>query len=382
MSVLVAKITPSSVRKLRSLLFVSESTAILAASQKEARELNFSRGTSLSVRVARRKCSSYHGETLLFRYLAARWKHRGSLDKRYLRMGLGLERRAQALSMYWSDHFSRSRAAQSRWARDCEGRLLTVLGAGPLFDFNTPVLCSHFRSFRMVDANPLLTQYWGRLGVPVEPVLTDITGCVEDWLSAVRTSRGDWRQIMSLIHDLPLKPVQAYSAKTDALLSLNILSQLEVGWQEAIEPVLIEKFGRNFVREHEQEWLEAIRRCSQTLAEQHLAAMERSYARDVLLITDVEYIEYTGRRYRRNRWEAPPVTWSADGWTAGQGIQYEAIPALEGVELTTEMFSRWMPSYTLLWQDNWVWHIAPYGTEPAPHGKLHRVCAFALRLIP
>ena len=215
-----------------------------------------------------------------------------------------------------------------------------------------------------------------RLHLPVEPVITDVTGCIEDWLRQVRLSSGDWQQTMSLIRNLPA--AAAYSAPTDALLSLNILSQLEVGWQEAIEPLLSRRFGRTFVRTHEQDWLQAIRPTSQLLAEQHLSAIEHSRARSVLLITDADYVEYTGRKYRRDRWEPPPLAWSADGWKAEDGIQYEVLPSLEGIALNPQTFHEWMPSYALSWQDCWLWHIAPYGTEPTPQGKLHRVCAFAL----
>ncbi len=316
---------------------------------------------------------------MLFRYLAARWKHPGSAAKQYIRSGLALEMRARAQALFWSDHFSRSRAAQARWAQQCRGGVLTVLGAGPLLDLNLAALSPRFQSFRFVDANPLLVSGWGRVNKPVEPVITDITHCLADWCTRIQRFRGSWEQTLTMIRDLAEVPVPAYSVSSDALLSLNIMSQLEIGWQEAVEPLLRKRFGRAFVLAHEQDWLNAIRPGSQVLIEQHLAALAASQAPDVLLICDLDYVEYTGRLYQRHQPAEPPLRWTGSGWEAEEGISYEVMPALEGVVLNPETFARWMPGYALTWHESWLWHIAPNGTEGIAFGKLHRVGAFALR---
>jgi hypothetical protein len=256
---------------------------------------------------------------------------------------------------------------------------LTVLGAGPLLDLNTPALAPKFQSFRLVDANPLLIDDWSRLNIPVEPIITDITNCMAPWCEAVKSFRGGWEQMLNLIRDLGNVPIPAYSATTHGLISLNILSQLEIGWQEALEPLLRKKFGTRFVLQHEQDWLNAIRPGARMLIEQHLEALQASRARDILLICDVDYVEYKGRHYARHQWAEPPLTWTQDGWLAAEGITYEVDSALEGVVLNTQTFSRLLPNYILDWHETWLWHIAPNGTEGTDHGKLHRVAAFAFR---
>ncbi len=40
--------------------------------------------------------------------------------------------------------------------------------------------------------------------------------------------------------------------------------------------------------------------------------------------------------------------------------------------------ARRLPSYRLAWQECWLWHIAPLGTETVAYGEVHRVGAFAL----
>ncbi len=288
--------------------------------------------------------------------------------------------RARALSEFWSDHQSRSRAAQARWAQTCGGRILTVLGAGPLLDLNASALSARFGLFRLVDANPMVTTRWATLNKPVEPVITDITNCLGPWSHHLRRFRGTWNETLNAIRDLAQTPAAAYSAASDGVLSLNILSQLEIGWQEAVEPVLQKRFGKKFVAAHEQEWLNAVRPGSRVLIEQHLAALETAQANNVLLICDLEYVEYRGRQYQRHQGAEPPMQWTSQGWVPDQGTTYEAIPALEGVVLDQPTFTLWMPSYQLDWHESWLWHIAPNGTEPAKYGKLHRVGAFALSL--
>lgn len=296
-----------------------------------------------------------------------------------MRAGLGLENRGRELAHFWSDHLSRSRAAQARWSTTCSGDVLTVLGAGALRDFNSNALAPRFKRFRLVDANPLVTNVWGRLNKPVEPVVTDISCCIHTWCQAIQQYQGTWEQTMGCLRELGASAVPAYAPPTDALLSLNILSQLEVAWQEMAEPILRKRFGAGVVRQRQQDWLNAIRPGSKTLVEQHLAALESSGASSVLLITDVEYLDYTGREYSSKQAEPPPVTWTQAGWKAEEGIRFEVTPALEGVELNGATLARWMPSLQLEWMDQWLWHLAPNGTESASYGKLHRVAAFALR---
>lgn len=317
--------------------------------------------------------------TLLFRYLAARWRYPGPAAKRFIQAGLGLERRSRHLSAFWNDHLSRARAAQTRWAQTSQGDLLTVLGAGPLYDFNAHALGRAYKHFRLVDANPLAPTHWTRLATPTEPVVTDISCCVEAWSNTIARAHSNWNDTLALIRQVGASAVPAYSPPTDGLISLNILSQLEVTWQDSIEAILKRRFGRAFVRKHEQAWLDAIQPGSQTVAEQHLHSLASSQAQNILLIADLEYVEYTGRKYIRTHAAPPPVRYTETGWEADDGIRCEITPALEGVELNASTFARWLPAYELEWHDHWLWHIAPNGTETERYGKLHRVGAFAFR---
>jgi hypothetical protein len=314
---------------------------------------------------------------LLLRYLAARLRHWDPAVVRYLKMGLGIEQRAHTLAPFWAEHLKRTRAAQERWAKSAKGEWLTVLGAGHLLDFDKMSLLPRFQKLRMVDADRLCQPVWNTLPKPVEAVCLDISQCLDQWIGALGRVRETWTETLRLIREH--RAPAAYGVSGEALLSLNILSQLQIVWQDGVEALLERRFGLLFVRAHEDEWLDALRPAGQTLVEQHLAAIERTGPGFVLLITDLEYLEYKGVVFETDRWAPPPVDWSAEkGWSAESGVTSEVSPALEGVELNEATFARWLPSYRMTWQECWLWHIAPLGTETVAYGEVHRVGAFAL----
>jgi hypothetical protein len=301
---------------------------------------------------------------------------------RFLKMGLGIEHRARRLAPFWAEHLSRTRAAQARWAQQASGEWLSVLGAGRLLDLNRADLPPRFKGIRLVDADPLCAAYWRDLPKLADAVCADVSGCLNEWAVALQNLRTDWTGTLSGIRGFGASAERAYSTQTDALLSLNILSQLQIVWQDAVEAFLVERFGRRIVDAREEDWLDALRPGGRMLVEQHLAAMECSNAQFVLLITDVEYLEYRGRVFRQDRWGPPPVEWTREGgWRVEDGVTCEVSPALEGVELDESGLGQWLPSYHLEWQDWWLWHIAPLGTEKQEWGKVHRVGAFALRRV-
>lgn len=312
---------------------------------------------------------------MIFRYLAARLRHLDPVVVSYLNMGLGIETRARRLAPFWAEHLQRTRSAQARWAGQAHGDWLTVLGAGRLLDFNRSVLLPRFQKVRLVDADPLCAATWKTLPKLADPVCLDISGCLNSWLGGLRQVNLPWAETLDLLQHQEA-PAAYCAAGSDAILSLNILSQLQIVWQDGVEAYLKKRFGLRFVDAHEEEWLAALRPAGQTLVERHLAALDAKF---VLLITDLDYLEYRGKRFAQDRWNPPPVEWSAGaGWKADEGIQCQVSPALEGVVLDGATFARWLPGCRLVWQDCWLWHIAPLGTETASCGKVHRVGAFAL----
>lgn len=320
---------------------------------------------------------------MLLRYLAARLIHRKSPHvQRYLRMGLGIETRSEKLREYWSPHQERTKVAQRRW--DASGGLLTVLGAGRLLDFDASAMLGRFDRFRFVDADPLCRAAWdSRITKPFEAVFTDVSGCIDEWVARIpsRVPPGaSWDETSEIIRGFCEAP-PAYDAPSDAVLSLNLLSQLPVGWQDGVESFLLGRFGKAHVERYEEEWLDAVRPGNRALAEQHLAAFERTSAKSILFITDIEYAQYSGRVYSRRHWSPEPVRWSeAEGWSADEGVTFEVTPALEDLDLDAAL-ARFAPSYRIAWRDHWMWHISPMALECRDCGTVHRVQATALERV-
>ncbi len=320
--------------------------------------------------------------TASLRYFAARLVHGDSpAIAPYLREGLGIEARARKLAVHWRPHLEASRAAQERWSTERGGRL-TVLGAGRLLDFSR-TLAGAFDRLRFVDADPLCTPFW-RSAFPDghEAVIDDVTGCLRDWTARLSGLKNrDLARTLDCVRNLRAAPFPAapgWLRDSDAVLSLNLLSQIAVGWQDRVESHLMRRFGASFVERHEDEWLDAVKPGGRSLVEAHLTLLNGSGARRLLLITDLLYLEYQGleRNYSRRRWEAPPVRWQDGQWRndSASPLECESYSALCGLDDPAAL----LPDYREMWRDQWLWHIRPQGTEPpAGTGSAHLVGAFA-----
>jgi len=320
--------------------------------------------------------------SVLIRSLAAMLRHPGRVTRRFLTMSLGIERRSRELSIHWTPHLEASKSAQARWSRDADGGCVSILGAGRLMDVNIEALALRFARLHLVDADPLAESFWKKQAQHQSSSwqLADVSGCFEAWSDAIEKTAGDWNGVLSAVRDLPMSVPQSWSCAADAIISLNLLSQIPVLWQDILEEILRRKFGREQVRRREEEWLSAIEIPARWLVEQHLAMIHRSGARRILIICDVEYAHYRGTEsFPRSAYRPAPVRW--DGiWMADSGVTVEIEPALYGIG--PDSFPKWMPSYDLEWSESWLWHIAPQGLEETGCGMVHRVGAFAFRRTP
>ena len=301
------------------------------------------------------------------RYLAACLRYRDNATiAHYLRTGLGIESRSRKLAAYWGPHQESTRAAQQRW--DARGHRLAVLGAGRLLDFDH-ASAARFAHLRLVDEDPFCAPFWK--AHPHEPMFADISGCLGGWLESLPV-HASWFETLTAIRGkvaLPLNPV--WLADCDAILSLNVLSQIPIGWQERVEAFLHKRFGEAYTKAREQEWLEAVDPGAHSLVDAHLGMLNESGAKSVLVVTDLAYVEYRGRAYSRRRWQPPPVRWSEGVWLAEEGVECQLSTALHGLDGIL------LPQYRMLWQNHWLWHIAPQGADAKDKGTVHLVGAFA-----
>jgi len=197
---------------------------------------------------------------LLLHYLIARLRYWNPAAVRYLNIGFGIESRANRLAPFWAEHMQRTRSAQARWAVTTDFRANgDGVGRGRLLDFNRTVLLPRFSNLQLVDADPLCRHVWKKLPKPVDPVCVDISGCLDEWIASLKRVHQPWAETLEVIREKSAPADAAFCVNSDALLSLNILSQLQIVWQEGVEAYLQGRFGRDFVKKHEAEWLDALR---------------------------------------------------------------------------------------------------------------------------
>lgn len=291
--------------------------------------------------------------------------------RRFARGGQNIERRYAALRPYWDPHLESSRKAQREWK--AAGRRLLVLGAGRLLDFEES-LADRFDEIFLLDADPTSAPRWRDLErrlkgrAVVDWDLREITGKYDPWRMFLETQltrlprAGRWEAALSLLERMIEVPLPRWPA-ADALLSLNTLSQLPVGWREIVEELLVRAFGKAHVRANEAAWLSALHPGGRRLVEDHLALIARSRARSALVVTDTAFHDYRGRSpYPRAEYEPAPET-----------AQASVVDALHGVDALQEMEARgWKGNRT----SEWSWHISPLGLEAPESGSFNRVAAF------
>lgn len=297
-------------------------------------------------------------------WIASRFRYR-----RFARGGHNLALRYAALTPYWEPHLEATRTAQRGW--DVSGKRLLVLGAGRLLDFSIE-LASRFQEVMLLDADPACGGKWRELGsklkgrVAVDYDLRELTVKYDPWQMhlADRLSRAAprvrWQAALGTLAHMIEVP-SPHLPHADAVLSLNVLSQLPIGWQEIVEELLTESFGKKFVKEHEQEWMEALLPSGRTIVEDHFTAIASTRCRHALVITDTDYTEYRGvPAYSRASYAPPPAQGEHTTWSALCNVELEAM----------------LPGWRRRKVSEWTWHIAPMGLESEPYGTFHNVAAY------
>ncbi len=269
-------------------------------------------------------------------------------------MGRGIERRAKKMAAYWDPHLQRSKQAQQRWALATTGREVAILGAGRLMDVDIDALGKSFQTLWLIDADPISVTTWRNLQVPVRWDLADVSGVQKTWTLNMERVTGSWEKFLDAIESLPCLADCYFPAKADGVISLNLLSQIPVVWQDILEEILNSKFGHDFVARREQQWLAAFAPKAKWLVEQHLAMLASSCAKNILIITDLEYGHYAD------------LIANAEYISALYGVNLVGNPAL-------------LTSYSLDWAEHWNWHISPLGLESKKQGTVHKVGAFAFK---
>lgn len=192
--------------------------------------------------------------------------------------------------------------------------------------------------------------------------LGDMTGLIAKWATELRSELGQirrrelsiperWRTVLEVIRaisrksfDSPTSPIPQSTFcipfAFDALLSLNLLSQIPLAWQDQIALQLKTMFTNDWITEHEEEWLLAYLDGSELLIQQHLRDLAGAKSAHILLITDLEYISSPGDQRPGNKVR-------------------EHVAALGRIELNEQTIKSHFPEYQLTHYHKWTWEIEP-----------------------
>ncbi len=342
----------------------------------------------------------------LLRLLSARLRNPSSVELGFVRMGLGIERRAERFASEWKPHFERSKKAQEKLAGLLKTESLPrdkilILGAGRLYDVSEPVI-EAFQSVGFVDADELCLPLWKKLQqkYPEKEFRfsgVELSGVLEDWnkrLGEEPQTLG-WKELLDRLRTFGqsegYRPSNLRNLcsleQPDLVISLNILSQLPVMWQNLIEHELIRRFGASRVQEGEDEWLKSFLPSARFLVRRHLEDLAECNASAVLLISDVEYLYYVpesvGGRF--------PFEWveeevESGGWkllSAETEVSDADVAAkcfsadplydvnIENEKLLRALFADWRVEYA----DSWIWNICPVPEKGMQEAVAHRVRA-------
>jgi len=299
------------------------------------------------------------------------------LVRQFLDMGFGIETRAARVGPYWAHHQQLSRETQLEWLAGGHGDSITILGAGRLLDVAAEEFERRFAAVTLVDADPACVPVWRSQLGRAAFVTAEVSGALEAWTAWI--GRGvqerPWRDALELLAGGgPEDGVMPYRPESSSVLSVSLLSQIPIAWQDAVEEILFQRYGRSFVGKHDQEWIDALEVSARRLVDGHIGSLGGPAVRDILVITDVEYAYYRGRGDRE-----PPVRWEAGEWRADPGTTCEVEPALYGADPDSEAAWRsLLPDFSLAWRRHWLWHISPQGVECPDQGTVHRVGAYCL----
>jgi len=320
-------------------------------------------------------------------------------------MGFGIEQRSARHRDAWRGHIEASQSAERRWLSDIRGQKLgsvAVLGAGRLIDCALHDLCRCFSAVHLVDADPACLAAWRKAknGYPetaFEFHFIEITGRLTEWSKRLQAAArgGNWNAALKELEEIGaessefVSPLERFFAekKPDAILSLNLMSQLPVMWQDLVERVLRSRFGTAETAAKEEEWIAAYVPSARLLIREHLRSLSSSAAKKILLITDVEYLSYP------QRWQhggSLPVEWvekdDAGHWKTAEHVKEQdmrehcsAMDALAGVKVENKkLLAALAQGREAVISPSWLWHICPVPEGRTTSCIVHRVRAIEL----
>lgn len=218
----------------------------------------------------------------------------------------------------WSHHLSKSKSVIKDFTEkySLSSKDISILGCGSLFDLPESLLAGspsrekqlNRRILFLHDANPHCVRDWNtaqrknRSNNPNSPFLNgtliDVSGILEIWgdyLIHQLSHNYSFKEMIEIIKEISnnyalKKNLKRSFIKASLNISLNILSQIPVYWQNLVFNLLRKKFGDKKCKEEEYSILSALLPSSTYLITSHLNELvpERKNQTS-LVLTDINY---------------------------------------------------------------------------------------------
>lgn len=325
----------------------------------------------------------------LLRYWQLKFRYPTHGD--FLAMGYGIAARERRARRFWRGHLrncwalqqkalpllaQRKAASSSAESPNGGATVISVLGAGRLFDLDRAVLEGSATALHLFDADPGCLRVWQRVagrqpGAKIIPHLVDLTATLDRWqkdlrrflVSTTRHSPDFVRDFAAFLRRLTV-PHGSTLAKSlalphaDLVISLNLLSQIPIYWRDRVHSLVQQLHGLDTDDEgqYPDELQRALEHSMAALQQQHRELLVHSGAALVLLISDRSFFYY--------RRDVSP---------------WQEHPALFGLAARS---LKQLPGYRLREQESWLWHLAPQGIEQPGHGEIHEVWGGLFEIAP
>ncbi len=305
------------------------------------------------------------------------------VDKYFRRQTKGISQRQRKYRNSWESHLSKTADLSSKILTPClaKDKSLTILGSGKLLDFPIDLYHEYKDQITLVDRSQHALKAFNK-----NTVVYDITGQLDSWchyLDSIETKNFEelLRYLKNITETLPI--ISSPCFRDEVLLSLNILSQLSVYWQDSVLDIFKKKFSNQMLLDKELEIINALIPSSQHLARTHINSLvPKGRHKTSLLFTDTHYIEYLVNSsmivnddlfFLKNE-RCPTQDLNLNFHKPQHKPHMEVMNALHGISIEDEIGSRC--KIELL--DQWLWDIVPIHSEKKNAGTKHRVIALKL----
>lgn len=267
------------------------------------------------------------------------------VDKLFTAQTCGIKHRSNIYKNAWKSHLENSKQAiRDTFLEDLKhGKTLSVLGCGELLDFPSDIFSEFKSQIYLIDKSKEALSRFSK-----NTIIYDLTGSLDNWSSYLHELKtNDITSFLSEVTNLPQKIplLKDPSFKDELVLSLNLMSQLPVYWQDSVFSIVDQKFSKQVAIDNETEILKALLPSFQKLIKSHLHSLiPSSRHKKSLLITDTHYLYYSIKNGELN----------------------EVMDALHGISIEMELQNKC--KYILL--PKWQWNIVPH--------TIHKVMALKL----